>query len=220
MEAVVFVLCSLAFHTGELVAFRAANKLALVAACVDGDETAALRNMAEDGVVGLKHLYGLIYALNHVFIETRSYMAYVDSVRGATTWGPQVPILEAATDILGQAILAPHVSTSEFHYDIQWIVFTLTLALDYMQSASITARGVDVLGGVVEPSCHGLAVNRVDLKAFTTFPLHVSGYQGATYQELLLRRFITLVIITLAESPGRFGDRRRWRVLRVVRHVC
>lgn len=165
-----FVLCSLAFHTGEFVAFRAANKLALVAACVDGDETAALRNMAEDGVVGLKHLYGLIYALNHVFIETRSYMAYVDSVRGATTWGPQVPILEAATDILGQAILAPHVSTSEFHYDIQWIVFTLTLALDYMQSASITARGVDVLGGVVEPSVSWSCCEQGRLESIHNFP--------------------------------------------------
>lgn len=69
----VFVLCSLTFHTGKLLALRAGDKLAWVAACVDGDETGAPRNMAVDGVVVLKHLHGLIYALNHVFIENRPY---------------------------------------------------------------------------------------------------------------------------------------------------
>lgn len=56
----VLVFCGLALHAGEFVALRAADKLALVAACVDGDELAALGDMAEDGVVGLELIFDLI----------------------------------------------------------------------------------------------------------------------------------------------------------------
>lgn len=125
----VFVLCSLAFHTGKLLALRAGDKLALVAACVGGNETGALRNMAVDGVVGLKHLHGFIYFLNHVFIENRSYIAYLDCLPGATTWGPQVPMLEAATDHLGQAMLAPRVSAIELRHSIRSVEFIANLTL-------------------------------------------------------------------------------------------
>lgn len=128
----VFVFCSLAFHTGKLFAFRAADKLALVAACVDGDEFAALRNVAEGRVVGLEHLHGLIHALNQVFIEIRSQIAYVDSVRVATIRGPVVPVPEAATHFPVQTILAPFVPTSELHRFIRWVDSVANLALHSM----------------------------------------------------------------------------------------
>lgn len=68
--------------------------------------------------------------------------------------------------------------------------------------------------------CNGRAVNSVDLKAYRAFPLGVSGYHGATYRGILLRRFIALVVISQVERTVRFGNGRRFRVLPVVRHVC
>lgn len=56
----VFVLQNLAFDTGELVALRASDKLALVAAFVGGNERAALPNAAVDGVIGLKFLSNFV----------------------------------------------------------------------------------------------------------------------------------------------------------------
>lgn len=135
----VFVLCSLTFHTGKPLAFWAVDKLALVAVCVDGDEFAALGKMAEDGVVGLKHLHGLIHTLNQVFIETGSHSAYVDSNRVATTWGPPVPILEAVNDFFLQAMLAPRVSTSKLHCVIRWVdCIDANPALHYVRSVSFS----------------------------------------------------------------------------------
>lgn len=147
-----FVLCSLTFHTGKLSALRAADKLALVAACVDRDELAALRNVTEDRVVRLEHLHGLLHALNQVLIQTRSQITYVDSEPEATIWGPLIPILEAGVHFLVQAMLAPRVSTSELHHVICWVDLVANLALHSIWSASFTGGGVDVSGNVAEPS--------------------------------------------------------------------
>ena len=96
----VFFLCSLAFHAGELVAFRAADEPALVAGCTNGDELAALGNVAVDRIFALKLLPDLIKAINYLVLKARSHCVHVDSVLVAATWGPVESTRESVTDIL------------------------------------------------------------------------------------------------------------------------
>lgn len=109
----VFVLCRFAFRTGERVALRAADKLALVAAFVDVDELAALGNVAVDGVVGPELIYVLVHDTNHVFVENRSQVFNVYGF--ATSWGPKTPVPDAAIDQNVQTSLTPCVFAIEVH---------------------------------------------------------------------------------------------------------